>query len=425
VTEYIVKRWPRFDNYLALFTTKLGKPAQRHFIAILIALIIFDGRKNIAGLNRALFAPCHASSLARFIGEVEWDENDFEQTRLAHFNRQLQRYLQTQTAKGQTVPAFLCIDDTNNPKSGRQTPFASYQYSHLAGGLIRCYCLVTALVVIGPYTIPLTFRLYRKKADCVKAGKAQSYISKTELAAQLIQSWQPPDGVEPYVLVDSWYVCDEVFKACTKRNFTLIGAIATNRLVLPPTLKRLTALSEFASTIEKTAYQRVKLEKQTFELAGAQVQLKGGQNVKLVVGRALLAGTNPKAGIKRYTYRCFVSSDPHMSVSRLAEFYSIRWETLAFHRLIKELLGLDHNQCWRERNVRRMWTLVLIAYSYLLLEQIEHYSEYVKAERTMRCSLGQVVSWHKREAHRGEAEWIYQQAQAGRPLAELLDQLAA
>ncbi len=44
MTTYIVNRWPRFDNFVALFTIKLAKPAQRHFTPLLIAFIIYDGR---------------------------------------------------------------------------------------------------------------------------------------------------------------------------------------------------------------------------------------------------------------------------------------------------------------------------------------------------------------------------------------------
>jgi SRSO17 transposase len=211
MTDYILKRWPHSDNFVALFTNKLAKPAQRHFIALLIALIIFDGRKNLAGLNRALFSACHSSSLSRFIGESAWDETELDQIRQAALNRQVRRFLQRQQAQPQKVNAFLCIDATNNPKTGTRTPWACYQYSHLAGGLIRCYCLVTALMVLGPYTIPLCFQLYRKEADCRQAnrragleGTKLNFLSKTALAARLVQEWPVPQGCQGMGLVDSW-----------------------------------------------------------------------------------------------------------------------------------------------------------------------------------------------------------------------------
>lgn len=424
MTHYIVKRWPHFDNFVSLFTTKLGKPAQRHLVEFLVALIIWEGRKNINGLNRALFARCHPSSLSRFIGESVWDEQALEQTRLAELNRRVRRYLTHHQVRGLRVPAFLCIDDTNNPKTGTNTPWASYQYSHLAGGLVRCYCLVTALMVLGPYSIPLTFRLYRKKADCQQAGAGVTYYSKTALAAQLVEQWQPPQGTQPVVLVDSWYVCDRLFKACQKRNFTLIGALKANRQLSTSACPKLTALSEFSPTLPKSAYQLVTLDKHRFRVAGVQAQLKGGQRVKVVVGRALGRGTHPNAGIRRYTYRYFVSSDPTLSVKTICEFYAVRWEIETFHAQLKELLGLDHNQCWRERNVQRVWVLVLVAYSYLMLEAVEHASIYA-GRGQLKVSLAQVVAQHKLEAHRGQAEWVFDQAREGRPLQQILERFAA
>lgn len=223
--------------------------------------------------------------------------------------------------RGLRVPAFLCIDDTNNPKSGTNTPWASYQYSHLAGGLVRCYCLVTALMVVGPYTMPLSFRLYRKKADCQQAGDGVSYYSKTTLAAQLVEQWQPPEGTQPVVLVDSWYVCDSLFKACELRNFKLIGALKANRQLSTTACPKLTALSEFGPTLHKSAYQLVTLGSHSFREAGVEAQLKAGQRVKVVVGRALGRGTHANAGIRTYTYRYFVSSDPTLSVKTICEFY--------------------------------------------------------------------------------------------------------
>ncbi len=393
-------------------------------VAILIALIIYDGRKNIAGLNRALFAPCHASSLSRLIGEADWDEQELEQIRMAELNRRVVRYLENYRAKDQIVPVFLCIDDTNNPKSGTKTPWATYQYNHLAGGLVRCYCLVTALMVIGPFSIPLSFQLYRKKADCQKVGQALIYHSKTELAAELVAHWQPTTDTQPFVLIDSWYVCAELFKVCTKRNFTLIGGLKANRQFSTLSCPKLTSLNDLAPTIPKSAYQLMTLTKPSFRVAGLEGQLKGGQKVKVVVGRTLANGSKPGAGIKRYTYRYFVCSDPALSVKTICEIYAVRWEIETFHALAKELLGLDHNQCWREQNVKRMWRLVLIAYIYLLLEAVEQAADYASANQ-LKVSLRQVVAHHKREAHRAQAVSVYHQAQSGLALDQVLAAIAA
>ncbi len=257
MTAYILKRWPRFDNFLTLFNTKLGKPAQRHLLNLMIAFIMSDGRKNMAGLNRALCGSTHPSCLSRFIGEVEWGEQVLEQTRLNELNRRVRRYIQAQTKAGSdanpTLPAFLC---------------------------------------------------------------------------------------------------------------------------------------------------------------------------KVVVSRSLPAHSNPRCGIKAYNYRLFVSSDPALGGKTVCEFYSVRWEIETFHAQAKELLGLDHNQCWRERNVWRMWTLLLITYSYLLLEAVEHWEDYAQKGQTS-VNIAQVVAHHKREAQRGLAHFFYQKALDGCPLEQVLAQIAA
>ncbi len=166
------------------------------------------------------------------------------------------------------------------------------------------------------------------------------------------------------------------------------------------------------------------LEKCSFRVAGVTAQLKGGQTVKVVVSRAFAKKMKAGAGIRAYTYRYFVCSDPALAVATICEFYSVRWEIETFHALAKELLGLDHLQCWRERNVKRWWRLVLIAYTYLVLEAVEQNSEYAKAGES-RVSLGQVVAQHRREAHRAQAEWVYAQAKAGQALAVILEAIAA
>lgn len=432
MTEYIVKRWQRFDNFVSLFTTRLGQPARRHLVALLIALIIWEGRKNLAGLNRALFAPCHNSSLFRFIGEASWSVSEFEAIRQTELTRRVRRYLDSLSTKTPDpklpVRAFLCIDDTNNPKSGTDTPWASYQYSHSVGKAIRCWCLVTALMVIGPYRLPFAFRLYRRQQDCLAAGCPERFLTKIELACALVEQWQPPTGTQGVVLVDSWYVSDELLAVCAKRGFTLIGGIKANRQISSPSQPLPLALSKVAPQIAESAYQSVTLAKQRFLIAAMEVKLKGDWTVKLLVNRAV-AKIYPKSAEAatvsqaQYSYRYFVSTDRQMSAKTICELYAMRWEIETFHAHLKELLGFDHNQCRLERNVERLWTLVLIAYSYLMLEAAEAEAEY-RRPREAKVTLGQVVADHKRLAHQGWAEWIYVQAKLDCPLDQILTAFA-
>jgi hypothetical protein len=420
MTDYILKCWPRFGNYLALFEPFLGKPAQRHFRQFLMGFILYLGTKNVTGLNRATFNPSHLSSLDRFLTEGTWDANHFDQIRMQHLNRQVRRFLDNQTAKNQSVPAFLCIDDTNNPKVGDKTPWVGYQYSHLAGRNILCWCLVTAVMVVGHYTMPCSFRLYRLKADCEATGQPQLFRTKVELAIQLIQEWQPPVGTTPYVVVDNWYTSAALLEACAAHHFTLIGGVKGNRTVLRTGQPGPQKLNRLGPTLAQEAYQKVTIGKQTWHMAGLDVQLAGGCKVKLVASKAL-----QPAKSKPSTLNYWVCTDTRLGVRTIMELYSVRWEIETFHKQAKQLLGLNHNQCRCERSITRLWTLLLLAHSYLMLERVEHSSDYQHSIGKELPSLGQVQREHQRLGHQAMVEWSYAEASAGTPLAALLAQIRA
>ena len=403
MTEYILKRWSRFGNYLALFEPLLGKPAQQHFRHLLIAFIIYAGSKNITGLNRATFNRRHISSVDRFITEGTWNEAQFDQIRMQQLNRQVRRFLDSHTSKKARVPAFLCIDDTNNPKVGDKSDWVSFQYSHLAGRNILCWCLVTAVMVVGDWTIPFNFRLYRRQADCIAQGLPALFRTKVELAIELIREWQPPVGTKPYVLVDNWYMSRELLAVCAERKFTLIGGIKANRTIKRQGQPTTQKLSAFGPTIQASAYQNVTIGKQSWQMAGFEAELAGGYGVKVVASKSATSGEETTAPHLNY----WVCTDTKLNVPTIMELYSVRWEIETFHKQAKQLLGLKDNQCQSERSVRRLWTLLLIAYSYLVMERVDHAADYVHSAVKVRPTLGEVVREHQLQAHQAVVEWAY------------------
>lgn len=214
---------------------------------------------------------------------------------------------------------------------------------------------------------------------------------------------------------------EDLLAICAKRNFTLIGGIKSNRTIKllsasdPTATSAKQALKEYGPNVAASAYHPVTIGKQTWLMASSEVELKGGFAVKLVVSKSPKAPSN---------LNYWVCSDRRLKAATIMELYAVRWEIETFHKQVKQLLGLSDNQCVSERSVRRMWTLVLIAYSYLVIDRVE-YSEEYKGGRGRMPTLGEVVRSHQKEGHLALVEWVYSEAQKGTELEELLGQIRA
>ena len=96
-----------------------------------------------------------------------------------------------------------------------------------SGKNIRGHQFVTAVLRIKGHIIPWGIRLYVKKEDCRLLGC--DFRKTTQLTADLIEEFQPPEGVKVIVLFDSYYLCPTVVKACRKRQFHFVSTLKSNR----------------------------------------------------------------------------------------------------------------------------------------------------------------------------------------------------
>ena len=417
--ENIIARWPRFGNYLSLYLPLLSKTGQLHFIRLLIGFISYDGAKNLTGLNHATYDQRHLSSVCRFIGESAWDEEEFEQLRYVDLNRRVRRYIESERAHGREPRLYLCIDDTNNPKRGEKAAGVSYQYSHLAGGLILCQCLVTAIIVIGDFAIPIEYKLYRRQSECEDKKQAGEFISKTDLAKMLVEKFQPPtEDVIVYVVVDSWYTNEKLITTCQQRKFIFVGGLMSNRAIMLNGEQTYQKVSEYAAKLSAKDYHSVTVGNQRWRVRGERVHLKGGLVGKVVFSHApgFTAGNQT-----RYFFSTLSEVNPQWILSA----YATRWGIECFHKAIKQLLGLSDNQCMSTKSIRRLMVLAMIAYSYLLIEQVENKDAYYIRKGETLPTMAQVQREHKLQFHQAMIAWAYQQAQNGIPLDNLLQKIAA
>jgi hypothetical protein len=121
----------------------------------------------------------------------------------------------------------LLLDDSKKRKRGQAMQAVCWMKDPLTNASIRGHQYVTAVPSFRGHMIPLGVRLYIKKEH----GRTlqRSFRKTTELAAESIRQFQPPNGVRGRVLFDSFYLCPAAAKTCRAQQFHFLSTLKSNR----------------------------------------------------------------------------------------------------------------------------------------------------------------------------------------------------
>jgi putative transposase len=186
----------------------------------------------------------------------------------------------------------------------------------------NCYLLGLNIVLLcwsnGKRTIPIGFRIY----------VAQN-VSKLDLAVQLLKFAHDTLKLEPeYVLFDSWYGSEVLFKQCRMFNWHFLTRLRKNRLFCGKPLKRVH---------NGTPYW------------GSVGFLKG--NIAVVV--------------YRHGGKYFASSDLDLTRDEIRRLYSIRTGIEEVFRVLKQECGWQGVQARRVRSYRTQLTAGVLGFFWL------------------------------------------------------------
>jgi hypothetical protein len=116
------------------------------------------------------------------------------------------------------VTGYLIVDDSINLKvKGRKMKGLGRHYCHTEGQTVTGHCLFNGLYVLLGRRCPLQPRLYRQKAVCQQEGVP--FVSKIDLAVQEMEQFEPVEGSQTHVLMDSWFHCKTSTANLTYKNF--------------------------------------------------------------------------------------------------------------------------------------------------------------------------------------------------------------
>jgi hypothetical protein len=336
------------------------------YFQILVVLIVFSfGRRNISALYRYLDSKNqpHRSRFNNFLNVGRCNYLVVLQLKASELLAMLR------PLKGDTVEFIL--DDSKKQKRGKVMEAVSWIHDPLTGKSIRGHQFVTATLRFRGHSIPLAIRIYIKKEGCRSLGR--DFKKTTQLAAELISEFQPPQGVNVRVLFDSYYLCPVVVKACRKKGFRFVSVLKNNRNLFKNGRKLKTA------AYGKSMFRNHK--KTTFCIRKSNGNIKyayvdaGWMDVSKI-GKLHVIFSRKKADPKILG---LVTDDPKLSACQIIRTYDDRWSIEVFFKDTKQLLGLGQYQ-----NVSleaAVTHLHLVCFAYALLTHVAIECEGEKGKR--------------------------------------------
>jgi len=325
------------------------------YFQTLVLLIAFSwGKRNITTLYKHLDSKNqpHRSRFNNFLNVARCDYQAVLQLKAGELINLLR------PAKGEVIEFIL--DDSKKQKRGKNMEAVGWIRDPLTGKNIRGHQFVTAVIRFRGYTIPFGIRLYVKKQDCKNLGV--EFKKTTQLAAELISEFRPPQGTTVRVLFDSYYLCPVVVKACRKKCFHFVSVLKANRNLFKNGRKLKTG--KYGKSVFRNK------DKKTFHIhkSNGNVQYSyvdaGWMDVGKV-GKLHVIFSRKKSEPKILG---LVSDDPNLSACQLIRTYDDRWNIEVFFKDTKQLLGLGQYQ-----NVSleaAVTHLHLVCFAYALLTHV-------------------------------------------------------
>jgi DDE superfamily endonuclease len=370
---------------LGVYRPALTEPGFRNLVVIFVGWVLTSGQHAVtqALVVTSVAGRRHHEAFHRFFSRGTWDPD-----RLAWwlFQRMKRLFQLDQRLR-------IAIDDTLAPKKG---PHVFGIGSHIdavrSTRSVRVFCfghcwvMLSVLVTVPfsqrPWALPILFRLYRNKKECLK--KRHRYRKKTELACELLEivhSWVGDQRVE--IAADSAY-CNDTVTRGLPTSFVLFGAMRPDAVLtaLPDKtiagskggrprkrgdlLPKPQALArddhEPWKTCEAHLYgrtQRVRYK----ELYAQWYRACGVRLLRIIV---------VKVSTGTIGLRVFFCTDATLSVRDILEGYAGRWSIETCFRNLKQLLGFADSSARKREAVERVAPFVGLAYTLLVVWFVEH-----------------------------------------------------
>ena len=316
------------------FRKRLSKPQFSHLCWFLLALMISSRKVKLSHI--ALVAPRggHRTSCGSFLRSA-WDAPGL-------LASQSLRVLQSMKPQAKEV-VYLIIDDTRIEKRGRKMEAVSKIYDHKTLRFIRGHMVVTAALMFRGVVLPWKIDLWIPKHQAHGA-----YRKMNQIAADMIRSFQPPNGLKVRVLFDAFYLAPNVIRTCESRGFTWFSVASKNRK-LTRKHSQTRSIKEFAPGVLKHNSHRVRLRRTRCWRWMRIAQVDGTFNrigaVRMVLSK--------RPGDPWKKTLAVVTNERKLNAREIMVIYEKRWNIEVLFKELRNTLGLCDYQVLRRHAIER------------------------------------------------------------------------
>lgn len=348
----IVKAPLQLESFLNEFKDLFTKPSFGSFRDLCGALSVCDKSKTVANLCDTM-AECREGKKSRssynwFFSDANWDENDVAQRKVNLFIEALD------LRKNDRL--LLIIDDTYNEKDGSKTDGVGKFYDHSKDAYIWGNNFVTSVVQSKGLFIPHKAKMYIKNDD-----ETVDFKTKMDIAfEEIIKPLQIPEGINLYIVFDSWWFSSDLFSNCLKLGHNIVCQLKSDKKVGINKDMYFQA-RDLANQIEDRYFVKERInvrgKKKTYYAFEKKVIIDKIGEVKLVISKRRKDGDS----------KCFMSTDVSLSSKEILSIYEDRWDIETAHRETNQKLGFKDYQLRDKRSIERFIQVVFSVWTAILL----------------------------------------------------------
>jgi SRSO17 transposase len=379
------KPLPALDQYLRPFHVHFARSEATHALERYLTGMFTEHPNKNCDTLAAVVPGTSEQSLQGLLTAMSWDEDDLNQQRV-----------QDLLALPTEGDAALIFDDTGFAKQGKSSVGVARQYSGTLGKVGNCQVTVNCHYAERTIAWPVATRLYLPakwacdptRCDKVKVPKDVQFQTKPEIALDLLDkadAWGVPYAC---VVADADYGDNPNFlEGLENRNKRYVTAVRKDFQVALTRDGLAQRVEAVLAALPVRRWQTIRWREGTKGWLRARFAAVRCWRVTTAGARrpGWLIGERPARGVKdkeRYHWSNFGAQ---AILAEMVEYAHRRFGVEQFHEESKGLLGWDQYQGRLWTGFHRNSVLVMLAYSFLVIQEWQQRQEVTLRGRSRRA----------------------------------------